>query len=221
MKKQTLWISLIILLFVSCNGQKTTQQDHQTEQTIDWSGTYYGILPCASCPGIKTLITLTDDFRFEKNTEYIGENDEPETIRGTFTWSEDGEYIVLDNQHYKVGEAQLTMLDSNNQEVKGELAADYVLKKTELADCSDLDEGYSLYDYKDANDIKYTILYNTNLTPPTAIVESDTLKLLLTQTTAWAKGAEYEDENGNKIIAKEDSIKLLIGKKQIELKPQW
>ncbi|MFU8831928.1 MAG: copper resistance protein NlpE N-terminal domain-containing protein, partial [Wenzhouxiangella sp.] len=29
--------------------------------SLDWVGTYSGVVPCASCPGIETSITLNDD----------------------------------------------------------------------------------------------------------------------------------------------------------------
>ncbi|WP_111307838.1 copper resistance protein NlpE N-terminal domain-containing protein [Confluentibacter sediminis] len=52
----------------SCNNMKNSHENISTEemesltdstkQSVDWAGSYEGILPCADCKGIKTLIVF-------------------------------------------------------------------------------------------------------------------------------------------------------------------
>ncbi len=61
--------ALIVIILVSCNSpkkadSKTTADMHTSENSLDWHGTYYGVTPCASCPGIETELTLTPDLNY-------------------------------------------------------------------------------------------------------------------------------------------------------------
>ena len=107
---------------------------HTSKNSLDWAGTYSGVLPCADCPGIETVVTLRSDGTCERSTFYIDSATAPESSNGTFTWDETGNKIVLDTGDgeivkYQVGENQLFRLDRDGQRIIGELAAHYVLKK--------------------------------------------------------------------------------------------
>ena len=39
----------------------TTVDLHNSQNSLDWSGTYKGITPCADCEGIETILTLNAD----------------------------------------------------------------------------------------------------------------------------------------------------------------
>lgn len=102
--------------------------------SLDWAGTYSGVVPCASCPGIETVVTLRDDGTFEHSMLYIDESPIPETRSGTFTWNDAGGKVTLktggnDAQQYQVGENQLFHLDQQGERITGELAGHYVLQK--------------------------------------------------------------------------------------------
>lgn len=113
---------------------QTRTDDHSSRNALDWAGTYSGVLPCASCPGIETVITLREDGTFERSMLYIDEAPLPKTENGTFAWDDAGQKISLDTggterQQYQVGENALFHLDQNGQRISGDLASQYVLDK--------------------------------------------------------------------------------------------
>ena len=59
-------------------------------------------------------MTLSDNGRYEKQTQYLDRQPQPEVVAGTFSWESDGSTIRLDasgdSQRYFVGENQLTQL---------------------------------------------------------------------------------------------------------------
>ena len=107
---------------------------HTSRNSLDWAGTYSGVLPCADCPGIETSVILHSDGTYESSMFYIDESAIPQTTNGTFSWNETGSTIVLDSEgevmeQYQVGENQLFRLDRNGQRITGDLAPYYVLRK--------------------------------------------------------------------------------------------
>lgn len=107
---------------------------HTSEMSLDWAGTYSGTLPCASCPGIKTSLTLTDQGSYTLRMTYLNSGDSSKVeSSGTFSWSYAGDKITLDNEdvpnQYFVGENYLAKLDMNGQRITGELAEFYILSK--------------------------------------------------------------------------------------------
>ncbi len=106
-----------------------------SQNSLDWKGTYNGILPCADCAGIETKVTLNNDLTFNIESKYLGKSNEVLSQSGTFTWNAIGSHISLDIKEnpvkFFVGENQLTQLDLNGELVVGELAGEYVLKKSE------------------------------------------------------------------------------------------
>ncbi|WP_372872340.1 copper resistance protein NlpE [Shewanella sp.] len=100
--------------------------------SLDWPGSYQGVLPCASCEGIKTQLTLNADGSYLLHTRYLGENeDKLIEEQGHFDWNERGGAIQLENgTWYQVGENQLFMLDQEGNRITGALAAHYRLAKS-------------------------------------------------------------------------------------------
>lgn len=113
---------------------QTTSDEHTAQSSLDWSGSYSGILPCADCEGIQTTLRLNNDLGYELIEEYLGNKGKGESHiqRGKFEWK--GDLIQLkglDNrsQWIRVQENHLVQLDSEAQPVTGALADMYVLKK--------------------------------------------------------------------------------------------
>lgn len=107
-----------------------------SQTSLDWAGTYFNTLPCASCEGIETWLTLKMDGTFELKTNYLGLNDAREEIfTGKFKWDETGSNVQLEGLigdapgKYKVGENQIWHLDNDGNRIEGELADAYILKK--------------------------------------------------------------------------------------------
>lgn len=150
------YIALIMLATVACsspNHSKTNSEEqadssgqdvstpletespdpaHNSQNSVDWMGTYEATLPCADCPGIKTVLTLREDETFEMTSEYL-ERDTKAEDKGTFQWQQDGSVIHLTGKDtdvkLKVGENRLFQLDQEGNEITGDLAEHYIYKK--------------------------------------------------------------------------------------------
>lgn len=183
---------------------------------MDWAGTYSGTIPCASCPGINTHITLNADGTFEKSEEYLEEKDGVFDTKGTFVWLADGSSVTLDEQVYRVGENELIMLDAAGNVVEGDLAENYILKKTEFNEEPLENPGLpaQVYAGSDGNDVLIT--FDTAGDKPVARIERGDFEAELVQTEVWAKGAEYE-KDGIKLRSQGDKGTLYIDNKEIQL----
>lgn len=107
---------------------------HNSENSLDWNGTYEGTLPCADCPGIEIELTLNSDLTYSSTMEYL-ERDTTYEEQGKFEWDDSGSEITLyesgenESSHYKVGENQLIFLDSEGNQIEGNLKDAYILIK--------------------------------------------------------------------------------------------
>jgi uncharacterized lipoprotein NlpE involved in copper resistance len=116
-------------------GDTIATDMHNSQNSLEWQGTYKGILPCADCEGIETEVLLNPDLTFVLEKKYLGKG--VQTVfeeKGTFTWNETGSIISLkdlkgNSNQYKVGENTLTQLDLEGKVILGEKASMYVLKK--------------------------------------------------------------------------------------------
>lgn len=142
---------LSICVFYACTGKTENSSDSSemilestqalptgdnSQTSLDWNGTYFNTLPCASCEGIETWVTLNLDGTFELKTNYLGLNDAREEIfTGNFKWDETGSMVQLEGLigdapgKYKVGENQIWHLDQDGNRIEGALAELYILQK--------------------------------------------------------------------------------------------
>jgi len=128
MKRKTfifiLMTAIAILSLGSCGN---------AQSSIDWEGVYKGTIPAADCDGINVTMKLNKDQSFEMTYEYIGKGDNPFTWTGKFKWDDTGNIVILDTKdgpnYYKVAKNMLTQLDMEGKPIKGNFAANYVLKK--------------------------------------------------------------------------------------------
>jgi heat shock protein HslJ/uncharacterized lipoprotein NlpE involved in copper resistance len=85
---------------------------HNSRISLDWAGTYEGVLPCAHCPGIWTRLTINKDGSYRLVTQ--GSQNAEKSVSGVFTWQPSGNAITLDErggrQQFAVGEGRLTLL---------------------------------------------------------------------------------------------------------------
>lgn len=78
--KKLAFIGAIALFITSCSLQNKltpTNDMHNAKISLDWEGYYYGVIPCASCPGIKILLHLYTSDTSPKYTlfeQYIEED---------------------------------------------------------------------------------------------------------------------------------------------------
>jgi len=145
MKAQNVIMVLFILFMglASCKSAKKVQSlevkatSDNSMTSVDWVGSYQGILPCADCEGIKTQIVLNKDLSYILETQYLGKDEKVFQSKGTFKWNESGSKITLDNENkqiYQVGENRIFHLDKDGNRITGEIANNYILEmeKTEL-----------------------------------------------------------------------------------------
>lgn len=92
----------IVLLLAACSHTTTHSSAaphdaaHNSRNSLDWAGTYSGILPCADCVGIAMRLTLDADGNYQLSTQHQARQAEPTTSAGRFTWTYDGNHIQLD-----------------------------------------------------------------------------------------------------------------------------
>ena len=143
--KLTVLAAIALFVAASCSGNKKSNEStaaeavdmHTSEISLDWAGIYSGVLPCASCEGIETELTLNDDGTYELSMEYLGvEDDKAIVYSGPFSWDENGSVITLSgigegeaSPYYRVEENQVRHLDLEGNIIEGDLATFYVLTK--------------------------------------------------------------------------------------------
>ncbi len=105
---------------------------HSSHNALDWAGVYRGVLPCADCPGIETVVELKQDGTYITQAKYLGKNYEVAPDQGQFSWADAGNTITLSGAEparYAVGENQLTRLAIDGSSITGPNAEHYVLTK--------------------------------------------------------------------------------------------
>ncbi len=152
-------LSILALLIFGCTQQMESEKKETTETktetvsqpmadnsmtSLDWDGSYYGVLPCADCEGIETSITLSKDLTYKMTTKYVGKSEDVIEKTGSFTWNEAGTTITLggiDNKtsptKFFVGENYITQLDMEGNKITGALAEKYILTKSEKVSLTD------------------------------------------------------------------------------------
>ncbi len=131
-------VALLVLVLLSARcGNNTDQSNstadgHNSLQSLDWVGKYYGKVPCADCDAISSTLILQADNKYILVKRYVGKDETDLTEKGTFVWDGSGNTIRLDDgdgQAYKVEENGLIHLDNDGDVVKGDLADRYRLYK--------------------------------------------------------------------------------------------
>jgi heat shock protein HslJ len=115
---------LIVALLAACSGEKPQPPPdagvvdmHNSQNSLDWSGVYEGVVACQGCPATQMRLTLGQDGRFELSRRALVRGATPATATGQFTWQPDGNSIVLDAsggaQGFAVGEGRVIVLNSD------------------------------------------------------------------------------------------------------------
>ncbi len=144
MKKIVLFSVFSAILAIGCDSKKEevaiekpaaeVVDAHNAKNSLDYLGTYKGVLPCADCPGIETEIVLNKDETYVKKTKYLEKGDKVFEELGDFTWLEDGNTLSLEGIDtaptlYFVSENKLIALDQEGNKIEGDLAKNYELIK--------------------------------------------------------------------------------------------
>ncbi len=141
MKTTIPFLYLIISLLAGCSSQRKmvdNQQDqiHSGMNSLDWSGTYVGKLPCADCEAIMATMTLNPDLTYVYQWRYLGKGNDLYIMTGDFNWGVDGNSITLETmdtdsvpKQYAVAENKIVQYDIQGKPIKGDVAQLYVLRK--------------------------------------------------------------------------------------------
>lgn len=144
MNSKILQLALISLFMISCGKQKPPQKLNRTPQAevidsqnpLDWPGTYKGVIPCADCEGIEQEITLHDNNTFTLKYTYLGkQKDNKFEETGILIWDKAGNIITAETKDqsftvsYLIDENTLIQLDKEKREITGALAENYKLRK--------------------------------------------------------------------------------------------
>lgn len=128
-------LALGLIVTFSClnNNNQKEVDEHTSINSLDWYGVYKGLTPCADCEGIEVKITLKRDTTFSRVLKYLGKEENIFVDEGSFIWDSTGSIITLmaesDRPMYRVGENVLFQLDSEGNQVRGELAPMYTIHK--------------------------------------------------------------------------------------------
>ena len=107
-------LAAVLSACVSPGAAPPADAAHNSRNSLDWTGVYAGVLPCADCPGITTRLTLEHDGRYRLSTQFLERQNAAQVVRGQFTWDSGGNSIALDasagGQRFAVGEGRLLLL---------------------------------------------------------------------------------------------------------------
>jgi copper homeostasis protein (lipoprotein) len=123
---------IVFTLFIAASAAaQDTVGKHSSRKSPDWPGTYYGVLPCADCPGIQTTLRLSKGGNFAMRSVYLDRSVKAVEHSGKFRWK--GKDIIVlkgEPQEYKVEANTLTQLDMNGMPVAGDSTGRFILRKS-------------------------------------------------------------------------------------------
>lgn len=159
--RKTILITAVSLVFVftSCNDTRNNSKDvnedleivdsreaefiekvdteindeHNSRNSLDWAGTYEGILPCADCPGISTTLIINDDETYKVEQKFL-DRDGVVSSEGKFKWDNDGSVIHIKTEEdtkflFKIEENRIRMLNQEGEIIRGSFEDEYILEK--------------------------------------------------------------------------------------------
>ncbi len=99
-------------------------------------GTYKGLMPAASGPGIDITLQINMNGTFKRKLVYVGEKDGTFLESGRYTVSGSLLTLETDNEisYYRKEKNGLLLLDYRRQRITGALAEHYLL--TKIKDCA-------------------------------------------------------------------------------------
>ncbi|MCS7053308.1 MAG: copper resistance protein NlpE N-terminal domain-containing protein [Ignavibacterium sp.] len=128
----------VTLISISCSS-KVHNQIKSADVEIgknffNWTGTYKGTLPCKDCNGIETIIRLNNDTTYQITLKHLSRKPDSTESYGIFVWNKENNTITLNeiknmSNKFFVKENTIIQLDSDGNQILGEFAYKYVLKK--------------------------------------------------------------------------------------------
>lgn len=135
-KKTAIIIVVCLIGFISFRVyiafQHSSESDRQNvdEFPLDLPAVYTGVIPCASCPGIRYHL-LIEQTGFTETRWYADRDESPYVKNGSWTITADTLTILDESESYTqsflIEESVLYMLDQNKNKITGELEDQYRL----------------------------------------------------------------------------------------------
>lgn len=129
--------ALALILFSCGKNKEQNNTTHNAQNSLDYAGTYVGIIPCADCSGIEIELTIDYDNSYVKKAIY--QDEAPDNLfvtEGSFEWNEAGNTITLlaedSPEKYRIEENKIWLLDIEGNKITGDLADNYMLSKSEV-----------------------------------------------------------------------------------------
>ena len=137
--KVFLFLFILVSVETSCQqaGKKTPKVAPAKSANLDssnsFSGKFYGVTPCADCPGIETTLFFNPDSVFIESLKYQERNS---SFSDTGRWSMSNGLITVSfskggsERFYLVkNDSSISMLDANKKEIEGALSSFFILKR--------------------------------------------------------------------------------------------
>lgn len=140
-------LKLILFFFIlssvnsSCNHSHNKEnnsaitQSQKTDSTTSFHGNFFGVTPCADCPGIETTVSFNSDSLFIESLKYQERNS---SFSDTGRWSISDSLITVslskggaDRYFLLKNDSSVAMLDAYKKEISGPLAGFFILKRKE------------------------------------------------------------------------------------------
>lgn len=109
---------------------------HNAQNSLDYEGTYEGVLPCIKndCKEIELSLKLMKNGIFVYSTKRVGIDKEQLMTSGTYHFEADGNTIVLDQiadvpNSFFISEGKIYQLDKDQKKIEGPDEEKYVLIK--------------------------------------------------------------------------------------------
>lgn len=110
---------------------------HNSRNSLDWEGSYSGVLPCEECLGIDTFLKINRDHTYKATQRFVDSGNvfsEEIISEGAFFWNEEGSSISIENiqgeiSTFRVNELFLTPLNKNGIELSPEPGNNFKLLK--------------------------------------------------------------------------------------------
>ena len=125
---QTASLLGILLLFEHCTHQNSIKtMGDNSRNSLDWAGTYTGVLSCVDCQGKQTVLKINKDLTYSLINKRKGKSDNATEFTGRFKWNDKGSAIILANNDqngqqmlFQIGENRVMQLDAKGNKISGD-----------------------------------------------------------------------------------------------------
>lgn len=90
-----IYIIIVSIFLLACGKKEVIEDQHSSRLSLDWSGFYQGVISYPDNEETYVDLEIKKDSTFIKREKMLKSDNKLMTIHGTFTWSEDGNSIIL------------------------------------------------------------------------------------------------------------------------------